>query len=353
MTITKTTDPLLNNEPHSPLTNCTSLPQKRPLNDDSPMLTKKKQLFIKRSRNCTNYTQACLLLHAIEINRRQVLNARCIAHLANFVVKAWETDPNETKVRHLYQLMQSLLSTTGIKQTTLETALVTFCRNTASTPTPCPSVTLLIAISYIERLNKKYDIIRGTVGCGSRLIMVAYLMAAKFLHDNLRLIIHVPATNPSPSSSLSIPSTTTTTSIPSTSISSSSTSHPVTDSLVEKSSSTLPSSPPTSPSQSSGNNIFMSSSSSTQQTSSEPPLTPPHPSTKITTRTPNERNLRIMRLELEFLHFLDYDLSTPDPARLVRWAHTFDTPPVPVDDCTSADEGDDEMDDDDDTCSLD
>jgi hypothetical protein len=69
-------------------------------------------------------------------------------------VKAWETDPDETKVRQLYLLMQNLLSTTAIKQQTLENALTTFCQNTASTPTPCPSVTLLIAIGYIERLNK-------------------------------------------------------------------------------------------------------------------------------------------------------------------------------------------------------
>jgi hypothetical protein len=61
-----------------------------------------------------------------------------------------------------------------------------------------------------------------------------------------------------------------------------------------------------------------------------------------------------MRLELEFMYFLDHDLSTADPAKLVRWAQTFDTP-APDDDSTSADEGDDEMDDndDDDTCTLD
>jgi hypothetical protein len=74
--------------------------------------------------------------------------------LANYVVKAWETHPDEVKVRQLYQLMQKLLTTTAIQQPTLEKALFWFCQNTASTPTPCPNVTLLIAIGYIERLNK-------------------------------------------------------------------------------------------------------------------------------------------------------------------------------------------------------
>lgn len=50
--------------------------------------------------------------------------------------------------------MQNLLLTTAIKQPTLEGALVTFCKNIASTPTPCSSVTLLIAVSYIEKLKK-------------------------------------------------------------------------------------------------------------------------------------------------------------------------------------------------------
>ncbi|KAI8340014.1 hypothetical protein BC941DRAFT_419180 [Chlamydoabsidia padenii] len=227
----------------------------------------KRPMLIQRP-HCANYTQACLLLHAIEINRRQSLQPRCLAYLANYVVKAWETHPDEIKVRQLYQWMQHLMTTTAIQQPTLEKALFWFCQNKASTPTPCPAVTLLIAIGYIERLNKKCDLVKGTVGCGSRLIMIAYLMAAKFLHDNLQLIIHTPTT---------------------------------------------------------------------------PPCTP---ITSLPTR-PSKRYLLIIRLELEFLYFLDHDLSTADPVKLVLWAHTFDTPPFSVD-CTSADEGDDEMDDDND-----
>ncbi|CAO3595586.1 unnamed protein product [Absidia cylindrospora] len=420
-TILQTNSTSTSTTPHSPST----LPQKRPLDGDSPMLNKKHQ-FTRQSKNCTNYTQACLLLHAIEINRRQLLNPRCIAHLANYVVKAWETNPDETKVRQLYQLMQNLLSTTAIKQPTLENALITFCQNTASTPTPCPSVTLLIAIGYIERLNKKYDIVKGTVGCGSRLIIIAYLMAAKFLHDNLRLIIHIPTTSTTLIPSPSQPTTKTSPSIESTShsekkpattsstssISSVSVLSPTTPTLssiasepLNPSSQTiLPTSPPTSPP--SLDKLIACSVMSPNPhhlkpiTSGVAPLTPPHIARNITTTStsapmsepesssqsssslsattalltkdssplpppptstptpPNERYMRIMRLELEFLHFLDYDLSTADPAKLVHWAHTFGTHSnASIDDCcTSADEGDDEMEDDDDgldTCTLD
>ncbi|KAI8341957.1 hypothetical protein BC941DRAFT_414983 [Chlamydoabsidia padenii] len=290
------------------------IPQKRSYVDDKPlMLNKKQQLGRRTTRHCGNHTQACLLLHAIEINQRRSLNPRCVAYLANYVAQSWEINPDEAKVRQLYQLMQNLLSTTAINEPNLEQALISFCQNKASTPTPCPNVTLLIAIGYIQRLNKKYDSIKGTVGCGSRLITIAYLMAAKYLQSNLRLIIR------------SQPSTTRT--------------------KTEETFVPSPVSPPTSPSMATAPNQTPPAAI----TPTTPPLTPfaslsSQPSDTLLSST-NERYLRIMRLELEFLRFLDYDLSTRDPATLICWAHSFDTS---LNDNVSDDEADDEMDDDDD-----
>jgi hypothetical protein len=88
------------------------------------------------------------------------------------------------------------------------------------------------------------------------------------------------------------------------------------------------------------------------------PHSPPHTPHASSSQQPHadipsthERYLKIMRLELEFLYFLDYDLTTADPAKLICWAHTFDTSQDDSDD----EEADDEMDDDDDmdTCTLD
>ncbi|KAI9302981.1 hypothetical protein BJ944DRAFT_269098 [Cunninghamella echinulata] len=371
------------------------LPQKRSSNQcDTPEYMNYKKQATNKSKIQSNYTQACLLLHAIEINRRQMLHPRCIAHLANFVARAWETNPNEIKTQQLYQLMQNLLSTTAIKQTTLENALITFCKNKASTPTPCSSVTLLIAISYIEKLKKKYGTIKGTVGCGSRLITIAYLIAAKFLHSNLKLIIHVPTSPPpSPPTSpiLFTDSINSSTSLPlsinsinnnnnnnnnnninaKTTITTNATTNNKNnnnDKTVEPFTNLTPPSPSPSPSPLptplptpsndnnntdnnnipmalSNNNLLNISTSTTSTTSSST-------STTSFNSTLNDYHLRILRLEMEFLYFLDYDLSLPDPAKLVRWANTFDATNELIDECTSADEGDDEMDDEIDTCSL-
>lgn len=52
----------------------------------------------------------------------------------------------------------------------------------------------------------------------------------------------------------------------------------------------------------------------------------------------------IERMELEFLHFLNYDLSLTDPMSLVNWAQEYSSQTQ----YTSGDEAGDEMDDDDD-----
>lgn len=76
-------------------------------------------------------------------------------------------------------------------------------------------------------------------------------------------------------------------------------------------------------------------------------ITPP---LKITAPKGNERNLRIARMEQEFLFFLNYDLSVQDPSLLVIWAQSYQVPEKDAEteeEYTSADEGDDEMDEED------
>jgi hypothetical protein len=71
------------------------------------------------------------------------------------VAHAWEDSPGEDKVKQLYYMMNRLLDTTAIDiNQPLETALKRCVCNPASTPTVCSSVALLIALSYVERLNK-------------------------------------------------------------------------------------------------------------------------------------------------------------------------------------------------------
>lgn len=60
-----------------------------------------------------------------------------------------------------------------------------------------------------------------------------------------------------------------------------------------------------------------------------------------------EYHFHILRMELEFLHFLNYDLNIQSAFKLIQWAQKFDDhllPPIKPQqgEYTSADEGDDE-----------
>ncbi|OBZ86298.1 hypothetical protein A0J61_05646 [Choanephora cucurbitarum] len=267
------------------------------------------------------HSQALALLQAIELNRRQKLSKRCIAHLALFVSQAWESKPCQEKVQQLYYMMNNLLDTTSMDTNEpFEVSLQNFCSNTVSTPTICPSVTLLIAISYVERLNKRYRDLKGTPGCGSRMIMVAFIMASKYIHDSLRLIVYTNTRKPLTTSYAS----------------------PIT--------------PPNSPPHFCRNtNTDNDSHNETNDTiiakSTQQPNLKHDQNISIEKSAIQDRNMRIARMEKEFLFFLNYDLSVQDPSLLVRWTHTYEDSNKQTEsaysDYTSADEGDDEMDDED------
>lgn len=77
------------------------------------------------------------------------------AHLAMFVAQAWEDEPCKEKFQQLYCMMNNLLNTTNIdSDEPFEILLQKYCCSSSSIPTLCPSITLLIAISYIERLHR-------------------------------------------------------------------------------------------------------------------------------------------------------------------------------------------------------
>ncbi|CAO3694347.1 unnamed protein product [Rhizopus stolonifer] len=176
-------------------------------------------------------------------------------------------------------MMNSLLDTSNDLNESFKISLEKYCASSNFMPALCPSITLLVAINYIERLNKKYRGLKGTAGCGSRMIYIAYSLAAKHIYDCLRQIIY--------------------------------TKH------VEK-----PITPPTSPK---------------------------IPALQIFTKDVEKKH-KIERMEKEFLCFLNYDLSVVNPVALVHWAHSYKDSDKSCSDkeYTSADEGDDEMDDEDD-----
>ncbi|KAI7879275.1 hypothetical protein K492DRAFT_208409 [Lichtheimia hyalospora FSU 10163] len=192
-----------------------------------------------------SHYQAHLLLQAIDINRRERLSDSCLEHLAQHVAESWES---ADKAPEISKLMKQLLDTTAVnRDTILEHALDRFCNQQDTTnaiSTVCPSLTLLIAISYIDRLNQNYANFKGTNGCAYRLVVVAYMIAAKYMRANLR-IIH----------------------------------------FAEK----------------------QQEENSHQYHS-------------------DMTDARSSRLEIEFLHFLNYNLFVEEPEQLVWWAKTWDQP---------------------------
>lgn len=75
--------------------------------------------------------------------------------LAIFVAKAWENNPGQDKIDALAKLMTNLLDTTLLcPEKPFDEALKQFCRNNIPTHSVSPSITLLIAIGYIERLKQ-------------------------------------------------------------------------------------------------------------------------------------------------------------------------------------------------------
>lgn len=174
------------------------------------------------------------------------------------------------------------------------------------------------------------------------------MMAAKFMHVNLRSIINT-STTPSASASTSTctsPLTSPTSLTPfSNNITVSaerSTIQNYTQNLppisatskLQEQQEQLPS-PPTSPKSfasdplhyhyfQSTNNTSSTTNNNTNTTnaaSNEPNPTPPV--------NHNERHFQILRMELEFLHFLNYDLSLSDTLKLIYWAQKFDDDLLP------------------------
>lgn len=197
-------------------------------------------------------------------------------------------------------------------------------------------------LSYIRKLSnrflfKRYRDLKGTAGCASRMIMVAFIMATKYIHDSLRLIIYTNSRKPfsvdrpiTPPASPKIYLATT----------------PVVNATRHMSTTTITTHT---------GNVKASSLNS----DSKPPLnlntddTIVHEKDEFLAQQTEpskgeDRNLRIARMEQEFLFFLNYDLSVQDPSLLVRWAQSYEDPEKRNDikeEYTSADEGDDEMDD--------
>lgn len=187
------------------------------------------------------------------------------------------------------------------------------------------------------------------------------MMAAKFMHVNLRSIINTstpPSTSASTSactSPLASPTTLTPFSNNVTVSAERSTIYKYTQNLPPISASPanqeqqeqLPS-PPTSPKSLASDPLHYHYFQSTNNTSSttnnntNTATTSPKQSTAAPVNH-SERHFQILRMELEFLHFLNYDLTLSDTLKLIHWAQKFDDdllPPIQNKNVSGAEGGD-------------
>lgn len=182
------------------------------------------------------------------------------------------------------------------------------------------------------------------------------MMAAKFMHVNLRSIIDVsdkestsPNVEPTTAAPFSCERSTLhhdthprKTSLPSI--------------IPEQQLPSPPTSPTSLPDSDPLNYHYFSATKGRESTS---PIQTPSPSPPRSHQP--ERHLQILRMEFEFLHFLNYDLSVSDTIKLIHWAQRFDDDILPSikqpgvqvtgnkhnhedEEYSSADDGDDELD---------
>ncbi|KAI9497163.1 hypothetical protein BDB00DRAFT_805238 [Zychaea mexicana] len=220
--------------------------------------------------------QAYQFLQAVEMNRQQPLSNHCIEYLAKYIAHAWEptTPADPSLLDELISLMHSL---------------------PLRVPAYCPGLALLLAIYYVDRLKQLYINIKGAHKCSLRLLLVAYTVAAKYLRNNLQLIMNdrMPTTPPADDSS----------------------------------------------------------------TATKPALlsvlsNPPKGSAAASDKQQVDQTI-MARMELELLHFLNYNLSIDEPSKLIWWAKAYEyggdnNDLIPHIHYISGDEGDDELEHDDD-----
>lgn len=172
-------------------------------------------------------------------------------------------------------------------------------------------------------------------------------MASKYIHDCLRLVIYTSSRKPSPTlASMSnlpiIPVQFIQNTSPTTS--SSTTSKKVTD-IISNNSTEI-----TTENSTNTKNTTTTISTTTTTTTNTMEISENKTNSTDAVATlskDKERNMRIARMEQEFLFFLNYDLSVQDPLLLVKWAQSYEVPEQgseTEEEYTSADEGDDEMD---------
>lgn len=135
-----------------------------------------------------NAAQAAVLNELFEATDGHILDDDSLVRIAQRICENWEpvrlTSP---RLSAFVRFMKFVLSHTSVSSEvlTLEEAVkICACRHSAF-PTVHTPLVLLLTLGFLERLSLRYRHAKGEPGCAQRLFLMAYTIAAKYLHANL------------------------------------------------------------------------------------------------------------------------------------------------------------------------
>ncbi|KAK9762155.1 hypothetical protein K7432_012382 [Basidiobolus ranarum] len=136
----------------------------------------------------SNHIQAPVLKRLFAFKSIFIPSPRLITVAAKLIQAHWESltvfnqTPGNSEDR-----MQTVRSMhlTGYISTTLARSSILQSNSIVSLFPSFPTVALIFALVYVERLKKLHPNARGETGCGHRLFLVSYMVACKYLQGHL------------------------------------------------------------------------------------------------------------------------------------------------------------------------
>ncbi|KAI8340145.1 hypothetical protein BC941DRAFT_468417 [Chlamydoabsidia padenii] len=139
---------------------------------------------------------ALLLLHVINAQQLEPLSATVVEKMAKAAIYCGDYFPDRNSCLEDSVLPQTIsFFHTILDRTTIpcissvEEAIRASCISPSSIPVICPATTMMCAIYYLNKYLLKFGRFTHSYHVAQRLILVAYLVAAKFIHANIKYMV--------------------------------------------------------------------------------------------------------------------------------------------------------------------
>ncbi|KAK9763588.1 hypothetical protein K7432_009596 [Basidiobolus ranarum] len=134
----------------------------------------------------SNHVQAPVLKRLFAFKNILSLSPQLISVAGKLIQAHWESTAisDELTPGDRNQTARSM-HLTGYISAILARSLMLQSNSVASKFPPFPTVALVFALIYVERLKKLHPNARGEAGCGHRLFLVSYMVACKYLQGHI------------------------------------------------------------------------------------------------------------------------------------------------------------------------